>query len=292
MPGRIGFLGLGLIGGSIVRALREAEYGGTITAWTPTGNGPAEAARTGLVDEAAGSAAAAIDGAGLVVLAGPALTVVEALDVVAGERAAGRLDADATITDVASTKAAITARASELGLPFVGGHPMAGREVSGFAESDPSLFVDRPWVIMPVGIATHRHVVQTTAMAWAAGARPLELTAEAHDAAVAAISHLPLVASAALVESVTSARGWAVAQTLAASGWASATRLAKGDPDMGADILVTNAPQVAGRLRALRDALDTWLAALEADGGPDREALRARLEAARIALEPGGESAG
>ncbi|HEX8026458.1 MAG TPA: prephenate dehydrogenase/arogenate dehydrogenase family protein, partial [Candidatus Limnocylindrales bacterium] len=223
-------------------------------------------------------------------LAGPPLAVLAALDGVADARRSGALGEDATITDVASTKARITARAAELGLPFVGGHPMAGKELTGFGAADPDLFVDRPWVIVPVGIATHRHVVHATALTWATGARPLELTAEAHDRAVAAISHLPLVAAAALVEAVTSSGDWAVARALAASGWASATRLAKGDPEMGAGILATNATEVAARLRRARDVLDAWIAELEvgsgggAPAGPRPEALRSRLAAARDAL--------
>jgi prephenate dehydrogenase len=286
LPDRIAFLGLGLIGGSIAKALREAQYGGTIAAWSPAGTGPSEGHRAGVVDEAAPSPDAAMAGAGLVVLAGPPISVLEALDGVADARRAGLLAPDATITDVASTKAAITTRAAELELPFVGGHPMAGREVTGFAESDAGLFLDRPWVIVPARVAEQRHVVRTTALAWAAGARPIELTAAAHDAAVAAISHVPLVVSAALVEAVGGGRDWAVARSLAASGWASATRLAKGDPEMGAGILATNAGPVADGLRAIRAAIDVWLEALEAEGGPDEHALRARLEGARRALDP------
>jgi prephenate dehydrogenase len=210
--------------------------------------------------------------------------VLEALERVAESRQQGRLAEDATVTDVASTKAAITARAVELELPFVGGHPMAGRETTGFGASDPDLFVDRPWVIVPVGVATHRHVVQTTAMAWATGARPIQLEADAHDRAVAAISHLPLVLSAALVESVTGGADWPAARPLAASGWAGMTRLAQGDPTMGAGILATNAVAVAERLREARAVLDTWIAALEAGDAPDAEAIRERLAAAQAAL--------
>lgn len=288
LPDRIAFIGLGLVGGSIARALREGAYRGTIAAWSPRGAGPAAAARSGIIDVAPSTAIEALEGAGLVVLAGPPAAVLEALDGVADARRGGRLAGDATITDVASTKAAINGRAAELGLPFVGGHPMAGREVTGFAEADPELFVDRPWVIVPASTATQRHVAHATALAVAAGARPLELTAEAHDAAVAAISHLPLVVAAALVESMAGARDWPVARGLAATGWGSATRLAKGDPEMGAGILATNAGPVAARIRALRDALDAWLAALEAAGGPDHEGLRDRLAAARdaVAAEP------
>ena len=168
---------------------------------------------------------------------------------------------------------------------------MAGRESSGFAAADADLFVDRPWVIVPAGGTSHRHVIRTTAMAWATGARPIELAADAHDRAVAAISHVPLVVAAALVEAAAGGRtgDWPLARTLAASGWASATRLAKGDPEMGAGILATNAAAVGEALRALRDATLEWLELLGGDGQPDAAALRERLAAARQVLEEDAE---
>jgi prephenate dehydrogenase len=107
----------------------------------------------------------------------------------------------------------------------------------------------------------------------------------AHDAAVAAISHLPLVASVALVEAVAggSRPEWLEARNLAAGGWRDMSRLARGDPEMGAGILATNADFVAGRLRTLQAVIDEWLAMLEPE--PDQAALRDRLERARDALD-------
>jgi prephenate dehydrogenase len=290
LPQRIAFIGFGLIGGSIAGALREADFRGRIGAWSPNGHGPAAGKDLGLVDVACGSIEEAVEGAGLVVLAGPPLPVIEGLDRIADARNNALLEADATVTDVASTKARIVARAAELELPFVGGHPMAGGEVAGVEASTPHLFVDRPWVVVPAPAARDRDVVNATALAWSTGARPMQMTAEAHDRAVAAISHLPLVLAAALVEAVAGGPDRSVAHSLAASGWASATRLARGDPEMGAGILATNAAEVAERLRAMRSALDGWLELLDAaNGQPDPDALRARLVAARDALPADGE---
>jgi prephenate dehydrogenase len=119
-----------------------------------------------------------------------------------------------------------------------------------------------------------------------------------HDLAVAAISHLPLVAAAAIVEAVASDAGaWPAARALAASGWRDMTRLARGDADMGAGILATNARPIAGQLRALRVVIDGWLAELdrvtddETPTVPDPATvarLRARLDAAREALDVDG----
>lgn len=280
---RVTLLGLGLIGGSIARALRVAsEPPDRIVAWTPAGRGPAAALAAGAVDEVAGSLADAVADADLVVLAGPPVACI-ALLAALGDGLVERMAAGATVTDVASTKGVITRAAAAAAVPFAGGHPMAGREASGFGAGDATLFVDRPWVVTEAVAGGDTDAVQ-----WLAGAcraRAVALRADEHDALVAAISHLPLLASVALVESVTSAPDWDLARTLAATGWRDATRLARGDVAMGSDIAATNAPALAARLRAYRDRIDAWLALLEADAGPDMEAITAALADARRRLE-------
>ena len=285
----VAFLGLGLIGGSVARAASAAGFATRITAWTPDGTGPAAARRDGIV--AAASAADAIRGAGLVVLAAPPLACLTLLDQLAGPLTAD-LQPDVVITDVASTKATIVARARSHGLRFVGGHPMAGGETTGYEAADPDLLRDRPWVIVPAQPADTAADARVADLATACGARPMTMTAIDHDAAVAAISHLPLVLSVGLVEAMAGAPDWAVARELAAGGWAGMTRLARGDATMGAGILATNASATADRLRVLRDVIDEWLALLAVDGG-DPAALRGRLAAARdlaLAADPGPAS--
>ncbi len=288
---RVAFLGLGLIGGSMARALRQDAGGGwTIAAWTPRGAGPREAAAAGILDLAAGTIEAAVDGADLVVLAAPPGECLALLDELAGP-VGPFLAPDAVVTDVASTKAAIVHHATQLGLRFVGGHPMAGRETTGFGAADAGLFRDRPWVLVP-GRADEEAVARVEAVAKACGANAFRLDARAHDTYVAAISHMPLVVSAALVEAVAGTgpeprSDWPWAEALAAGGWASMTRLARGDATMGAGIAATNAPAIAARLRDVRAVIDEWLALLEAADGPDEPALHARFAEARARLLAG-----
>lgn len=289
---RVAFLGLGLIGGSIAHALRTSRPGWTVAAWSPSGAGPADARDAGVVDVVAATAAHALDGAAIVVLAAPPSACLELIDELAGSLR-DHLDPAVTVTDVASTKAAIVARADAARLRFVGGHPMAGRELSGFGAADPELFRDRPWIVVPglhAGPAD-RSLVED--LAAACGARPLPMTAADHDVAVAAISHLPLVVAAALVEAVAGGEGpprpgWAAAAPLAAGGWRGTTRLARGDVEMGAGIAATNPGPIAAGIRELRAVLDGWLTDLEQPGGPDEAAIRARLAAARRRLEEAG----
>ena len=286
---RLAILGFGLIGGSIARALHAAPDGGawTISAWSPTGSGPAAALRDGVIDRAAASIGEAVSGAELVVLSAPPLACLDLLDDLARSHRAAV--GNAIVTDVASTKNVIATRAAGLGLRFVGGHPMAGRETSGYDAADADLFADRPWVVLADAPAEDAAVVER--LATACRARPVRLTAADHDAAVAAISHLPLVVSAALVEAVAGSPGeprpgWPTASALAASGWRGMTRLARGDVAMGAGIAATNSAAIAARIRDVQVVLADWLTDLEQrDVSAVAERAAARLAAARAVLE-------
>jgi prephenate dehydrogenase len=285
---RLAFIGFGQIGGSIARAVRgnAATADWPMAAWSPSRAGPRQAAAEGVVDLAGATPEAVVAGAHLVVLAGPATACLAGLDQLAGPWR-DALTEGVLITDVASTKGALVRRADLHGLRYVGGHPMAGRESAGYGSADAELFVDRPWVVVRGANAEEMDVGRVTALARACRARVLEMEADAHDRAVAAISHLPLIVAAALVEAVAgeTAPDWPEAAALAAGGWRDTTRVARGDPAMGAAIAVTNAPALAARLRDLRDVLDGWLTELERPDGPDETAIADRLRAARAILE-------
>jgi prephenate dehydrogenase len=290
LPERIAFIGFGQIAASVAAALRRSGRTHHLTGWTPAGRGPAEGLAAGLLDTVGESVDEAVDRAGLVVLAGPPLAILAGLADL-GARIRETVPAGATITDVGSTKGAIVEAAAGYGLPFVGGHPMAGREGSGVAARDPDLFRGRPWVIVPAASAAAIDVARVEALAAAVGARPIRMTPKEHDEAVASISHAPLVVAAALVEAAAGTSDWSVARELAAGGWSGMTRLARGDVEMGVGILATNAAAVARRLRDLRRVIDGWIEDLEStdSGGVAAEGrgspVRARLAAARAILE-------
>ena len=292
---RIGIVGFGLIGGSLARALHARASGATLVAWSPSLLGSRRAVEDGVLADAADTIEAAIRGADIVVLAAPPLASLEILGRFAGPLRPALL-ADATITDVVSTKARLVALADEAGLPFVGGHPMAGRETTGYEAADHELFVGRPWVVVPARAARAEDVARVEWLARAAGANPVRLDAAEHDAAVAAISHLPLVLAAALVEAVVGTGSgetrpdWGIAKSLTAGGWRDMTRLARGDVEMGAGIAATNAGPLATRLRDVRAVLDRWIAdldAIAAQAQPDAGGVAARLRDARDRLERG-----
>jgi prephenate dehydrogenase len=285
---RIAIVGFGLIGGSIARALRRpaamtaTSQRPVVTAWSRRADGPRAALADGILDDAPPDLATTLEGAELVVLAAPPLACLELLDELAGPLAPA-LASGASVTDVASTKRAIVERAERNGLRFVGGHPLAGRETSGYGAAITDLFVDRPWVVCPGARSGEVDLGRVEWLVTACGARPVRLDPARHDALVAAISHVPLVVSVALAESVLRRPEAADALDLAAGGWRGMTRLATGDPEMGAGIGTTNAAEIAIGLRSLRSVLDEWIAALEA-ATPDAATLAARLGAVRERL--------
>src|SRR5664280_1086325 len=268
-PVRVSIVGLGLIGGSIARALHERNGPGRwhVTAWSRSEAPVRKALADGAIDVAAGTLEEAVRDAEMVILAAPPLTCLDLVDQLSGPMR-GAVSEDCTVTDVASAKARIVARADAAGLPFIGGHPMAGSEASGYGAAIPDLFVDRPWVTVIGRYARLCDGERIGELVEACGAIQVPMEAVAHDNAVAAISHMPLIVSAAV----------------AAAGWAGITRLARGDPTMGAGIAATNSAAIAVRLRDVRAAIDEWIAELEREGGPDSEALLARFTSARRRL--------
>ncbi|MBF6589919.1 MAG: prephenate dehydrogenase/arogenate dehydrogenase family protein [Ktedonobacterales bacterium] len=267
--GRVAILGLGLMGASLGLALRtHAPARHSIAGYDAAPGVAARARALGAVDTPCQAVAEAVAGANLVVLAAPVLALRELLAAIAPHLAAG-----AVVTDLGSVKAAVVAWAEEL-LPdasrFVGGHPMTGRECSGVAAADPTLYRGHTWCLTPTARTAPLALRRVQAMARRVGARPRVLDATRHDAAVAAISHLPLLAAAALALTASADPDWPEARRLAAGGFHDTTRVASGDPRMARDICLTNTQPVLA-------CLDRYLATLQA--------LRARVAAGDASIE-------
>jgi prephenate dehydrogenase len=182
------------------------------------------------------------------------------------------------VTDVASTKAAVVAAAREL-LPrparFVGGHPMAGSERSGVAAADPDLFRGAYYVLTPADDTDADAYRRLHQLATSIGARVIALDPDAHDEAVAAISHVPHVTASALANLAEArAHGGPDVLRLAAGGFKDMTRIAAGSPDLWTGICLDNRDAVVRGLAELGAQLDGFARLLQAD---DREGARAWL---------------
>ncbi len=270
---RTAVLGLGLIGGSLLRALAagghsvlgyDADPATRAMARTAAARSPA-----GSRWQVTGAAKDAVAGADVVVLAVPLPAVGTVLDELAGSGYSG------LITDVTSVKGPVrdlvNERARRFGrlAGFVGGHPMAGRETSGFAAADPALFRGCAWVLcLEPGETDLSDWLTLAGLLIALGARVVPTTAAEHDRAVAAVSHVPHLVASALVAH---AAADPLALTLGAGSFRDGTRVAASSARLTAAMCGGNAAAVREALDAVIDRLGEARVAL--DGGDPIGAL-------------------
>ncbi|HLG76441.1 MAG TPA: prephenate dehydrogenase, partial [Ktedonobacteraceae bacterium] len=243
---RVTIIGLGLIGGSIGLAISKAHAARHVVGYD-LGKGVSDRARKiGAIDQAYTALADAVRGAELVILATP-VGSMRALF----QNIAPALTPGAVVTDVASTKVQVISWAEEF-LPttisFVGGHPMAGKELSGVEAADAALFRNRIYCLTPTPRTRPAAIQKVSALVETLGARVRFMEAAEHDGQVASVSHLPYLASVALMNTVTADSAWSDASLLAASGFRDATRLAAGSPEMHRDICLTNSSSIVHKL--------------------------------------------
>jgi prephenate dehydrogenase len=252
---KIAVLGLGLIGGSLGLALNQAGVAKHIFGYDSNSDATRYAWEIGAVTEICDRAEKAVQQADLVILATPILAMPELLRRIAPELKRGVL-----VTDTASTKVQILNWVKTL-LPaqvmFVGGHPMAGRELSGIRAAEAGLFEGCTYCLTPAGQVPSEEVAKLSEIVMQLGAHPLVLDADRHDRLVAGISHLPFVLSSALVQCLSRKEDWRELITLAAGGFRDMSRLAAGSPSMYRDICVTNREEIVSWLDALSLELDT-----------------------------------
>lgn len=238
----IAIVGMGLIGGSLGLAL--SRRGLRIRGTDSNRSSLMKSRRAGAAARVTSSIRDAVKGAGIVVICVPVDKVGKCLRAVS--RHASRA---AVITDVASVKAPVMAAAErELIRPerFVGGHPLAGSERSGFEAATADLFRGRLCVLTP-GRRTLPAALRRIERMWRlAGARTKRLTAERHDSAVARTSHLPHVIAGVMAQGVLRKRGLS---ELASGSFLDATRVALSSPDLWREILVANRREVESAVR-------------------------------------------
>jgi prephenate dehydrogenase len=241
-------IGLGLIGGSLLRAL--STKGGSVTGYdaSPEVRAVARAADAGW--RIAGTVAEAVTGVDVVVLAVPLPAVPAVLDAITATGYQGLL------SDVTSVKEPVrrlvVARSPQV--RYVGGHPMAGKETSGFAAGDPELFTGCAWVLTvepTTGPGQLDDWLGMAALVTGLGARVVPVSSAEHDAAVALISHLPHLAAFGIA----AVADTGLASTLAAGSYRDGTRVAVSRPDLVAAMC-------GGNTAALKPVLERFIARL------------------------------
>jgi cyclohexadieny/prephenate dehydrogenase len=284
-------IGLGLIGGSLARSLRQSGFSTRVTACGHREGSLRKGLELGVIDSYSMDLDESLADADIVVIGTPTLTASDMLrDILP------RLPARAIITDVASVKGNLveTYRAARAALAttddgqpvpvaqFVPGHPIAGSERSGVEASSADLFVDHRVILTPLpetGAAANKLVRD---MWLSTGAEVVELGVEEHDAILAATSHLPHVLAYCLVDALAQSELSEDIFRFAAGGFRDFTRIASSDPVMWRDISLANRDEL---LKSIDTFVDHLGALREAVALGDGEALRATFEAAKTARD-------
>ncbi len=278
---RVAVLGTGLIGTSI--AMAAVSAGSEVRGFDIDGGTLARAAERSRL-EPVPSLEKAVEGATLVFVC----TSVPSVPRVAVE--ALQAAPEAVVTDVASVKSHVIVEVESTAHPadlprFVGGHPMGGSERSGPEFASGSVLDGIVWVLTPSPVTDDAAATRVESFATAVGARPVRIDPARHDRLVAIVSHLPQVASTALMSlAATEEAGEPEILLLAAGGFRDLTRLAASSPHLWSDILLANREQVTAaidlyvaRLLELRDLVG-------AERQADVEAAFARAKEARLSL--------
>jgi len=273
---RVVIVGLGLMGGSLARALRERGACREVLAVTRREETVREAMRRGFIHWGTCDLAEGVGQTDLIVLATPVRTILELIPQVGTLAPAG-----CVLMDVGSTKARIVEAMEALPshLQAIGGHPMCGKEASGIEAAEADLYQGATFVLTPLQRTSPEALTLAQELVEAVGARSLVMNAERHDRLVAAVSHLPYLLSVGLVDTAEEvAAEDDLVWELAASGFRDTSRLAASDVTMMLDILLTNSQAVGEMLSRFVRQLDTIAHLLKTDG---EEGLRSLMEQVR-----------
>ncbi len=268
---RVGIVGLGLIGGSLARALRLLDDGPRIVAFNRNREDAERALADGSIDAVADTAVEAVAGQDLVVYATP-------LDVARDMmRAHAEGWGTATVTDVAGLKGPLLREAGELGFAaqFVGSHPMAGGTASGYGASSADLFSGET-VFVCGGEAGGERIQAVESMWQALGARVRPIDADAHDRLMVWASHLPQLISNVVARAMAEA-GLSVKDL--GPGGRDVTRLAESSPEVWTGLLDAASEENVRAIESVQSGLDVLRSALsDGSGGEVAELMRATRE--------------
>ncbi|MBJ6122396.1 prephenate/arogenate dehydrogenase family protein [Sphingomonas mollis] len=285
---RVSILGLGLIGSSVARAVRQAMPTVRLTGYDADPDVRATALRIDLTDDVADSAGAAVTDADLVVLCVP----VGAIGTVAGEIAAD-LPAEAVVTDVGSCKTDV-ARALALALPgiaVVPAHPVAGTERSGPEAGFATLFAGR-WCILTPAADADPVAVERVASFWRRlGADVETMTPEHHDRVLAVTSHLPHLIAYSIVGTASDLEAVTESEVIkySAGGFRDFTRIAASDPTMWRDVFLSNREAVLEMLGRFSEDLAQLQRAIRWGDGDALFDLFTRTRAIRRSIVEQGQ---
>ena len=255
MFNQLGVIGCGLMGGSFALALKRAGLVKRVIGYSKSPSTTEKARQLGVIDQAAESALLAVSGSDIVLIAVPVAATEATFKAIRH-----LVEPNVLVMDVGSTKRDVVDAARRVlkeRIPsFVPAHPIAGKEVAGIAHADASLYSGRQVILTPLP-QTAPELVQKATDCWAAiGSQVLRMTPENHDAAFAAVSHLPHMLAFGYFNSVANQPAGRDFLSLAGPGFRDFTRIAASDPAVWRDILMSNREEILKQSMRFRHALD------------------------------------
>jgi prephenate dehydrogenase len=253
---QLGLIGCGLMGGSFALALKRAGLVKRVVGYSKSPSTTERARQMGVIDVEAPSALLAVSGADIVLLAVP-VSATEATF-----KAIRHLVSPTTlIMDVGSTKRDVVDAARRVLRDHVGcfvpAHPITGKEVSGVEHADADLYHGKQVILTPIE-RTFTVQLQKAVDLWTAlGCHVVKMSPQSHDAAYAAVSHLPHLIAFALISSISGQAQGKDYLSLAGPGFRDFTRIAASDPKMWRDILIANKEELLAQSRIFQDSLQS-----------------------------------
>ena len=261
----IGFIGLGLIGGSIAKAIRKYHEDYRLLAYDQDRETLAVAVSSNMIDAVCEEHDERFRSCDYIFLCAPVSHNDENLLKILSYR-----KKDCILTDVGSVKTPINSLIHSLGLTdcFIGGHPMAGSERIGFANSKAGLLENAYYILAPAPQVPAAKIAEFQGLVTSMGAIPLQVESQKHDYVTAAVSHLPHIVAAALVHLVQDhddAQG--LMKSIAAGGFKDITRIASSSPVMWEQICMTNTENILVLLKRYITSLESICDTLENHNG-------------------------
>jgi prephenate dehydrogenase len=246
--------GVGLIGGSIARILKNRNLSSKVIGVGRSGSNMGDALQLGIIDEV-GNPEEAAKAADLIILCTPVLSIIPTLEAIAPYIKHGAL-----VTDVGSTKREIVEKAESISagrFVFIGSHPIAGTEKSGAQYSFDELFENHKCIVTPAPSTKGTKELEKLKQIWiTAGMKVIEMDPARHDLIFGAISHLPHMVAFALVNAVCDIDKGENLLDYAAGGFRDVTRIASSSPEMWADVAISNSEEIMKMVTAVTGQLD------------------------------------
>jgi prephenate dehydrogenase len=280
MFNQLGVIGTGLMGGSFALALKKAGLVKRVIGYSKSPSTTERAKKIGVIDDAAESALLAVSGSDIVLIAVPVAATEATFKAIRH-----LVEPGALFMDVGSTKRDVVDAArrvlKERVAHFVPAHPIAGKESGGVLFADPALYQGRQVILTPLP-QNDPALVQKATDVWSAiGCQVLKMTPENHDAAFAAVSHLPHLLAFAYFSAISRQPAGGDFLSLAGPGFRDFTRIAASDPAVWRDILVANREEILKQSLRFRHTLDAIEHVMRSGNGEALEDLIRQASDAR-----------